>query len=151
MATLAGSRVDQPSQIFCRYDLSGAGGAADFFVGGLGGCAMADRVRASRHNKTGKGRFMVGFLSEWVRRFGGILAHHGAIRKRRIDRFPPRTLEWLSLPVLADPFWGGSPWLQAPWRKTQQAWEVQREVSGQARGYARVRRVAFGELTSTIF
>jgi hypothetical protein len=28
-----------------------------------------------------------------------------------IDRFPQHTLEWLSLPVLADPFWGRSPWL----------------------------------------
>jgi hypothetical protein len=28
-----------------------------------------------------------------------------------IDRFPQRTLEWLSLTVLADPFWGRLPWL----------------------------------------
>jgi hypothetical protein len=27
------------------------------------------------------------------------------------DRFPQHTLEWLSLPVLADPFWGRLPWL----------------------------------------
>jgi len=27
------------------------------------------------------------------------------------DRFPQRTLEYLSLPVLADPFWGRLPWL----------------------------------------
>src|SRR5580693_10132661 len=45
-----------------------------------------------------------------------------------IDRFPQRTLEWLSLPVLADPFWGRSPWLQAPRRKTQQAEEVQQDL-----------------------
>ena len=37
------------------------------------------------------------------------MAHH--FRKGRIDRFPQRTLEWLSLPVLADPFWGRLPWL----------------------------------------
>jgi hypothetical protein len=59
--------------------------------------------------------------------------------KARIDRFPQRTLEWLSLPVLADPFWG-RPALAAetPWRKTQQAEEVQ-----PAAGCARVRTVAF--------
>lgn len=36
--------------------------------------------------------------------------------------FSQRTLEWLGLPVLADPFRGRLPWLmEAPWRKTQQA------------------------------
>jgi hypothetical protein len=28
-----------------------------------------------------------------------------------IDRFPYYTLKWFGLPVLAEPFWGGLPWL----------------------------------------
>jgi hypothetical protein len=32
----------------------------------------------------------------------------GSIMKLHVpfDRFPQRTIDWLSLPVLADPFWG---------------------------------------------
>ena len=32
-------------------------------------------------------------------------------RQATFDRFPQRTLEYLSLPVLADPFWGRLLWL----------------------------------------
>jgi len=46
--------------------LSGAGGVADFFAAGLGGCAMADSVRASRHIKMVERRFILGFLPRFV-------------------------------------------------------------------------------------
>ena len=38
------------------------------------------------------------------------LKHHRQL-ETCIDRFPQHTLKWLSLPVLADPFWGRLPWL----------------------------------------
>jgi len=57
---------------------------------------------------------------------GGILAQGAAICKPCIDRFPQHTLEWLSLPVLADPFWGRLPWLLNAVAETQQAEKVHR-------------------------
>jgi hypothetical protein len=39
------------------------------------------------------------------------IASCGDAQRLLIDRFPQRTVKWMSLPVLADPFWGRLPWL----------------------------------------
>jgi hypothetical protein len=56
-----------------------------------------------------------------------ILAHFGRSGQKKwvwIDRFPQRTIKWLSLPVHADPFWARlSCFAGASGQKTQQAQE----------------------------
>jgi hypothetical protein len=79
-----------------------------------------------------------------------ILAHAAQCCQARIDRFPQHTLEWLSLPVLADPFWGRLPrLLKRPGGKTQQARSSAQFVGRQ--DCARVRVADFGELIFKTF
>jgi len=56
------------------------------------------------------------------------------MRKVLIDHLPRSTLEWLSLPVLADPFWERLPWLRNALVETQQARQFR---AAQARSCAR--------------